>query len=252
MRITVCGLTALACAAVAAGQDKPINWTQVQSNMNRLKSYNFSIKGGPEDLEGTFEKSSLYLKSQGFQVAGKGALTHGRADGEWTTLSMLLHVKKNDEKLLRLSRMPAPREIVGQIAQLARKIEGDGVKGFTGDFTQAILTKMVRTPWLEVKELQGAGHLEGRFAFSCQGGIVIKADLQVKGNKIEYERRHYQGTPDPSQPPPVPPGPTWKLAPDGYWYEGVEKPVVVNFSIEIKDPNNATIAQEVRSKIGLK
>ncbi len=237
--------------AFLMAQDKPHNWQQVQTNLQKVKSYNFTLRGGPDEVDGIFEKGSIYMKSKGVEVAGKGSISHARADGNWTTPSMLQQMKKGGETLPRLVRITNAVDIILAIAQSARKIDGDAVKGFTGDFGQGILVKLVRTPWLETEELKAASKLEGTFAFSCAEGKVVKAELQVKGFKVEQEKRHYQGKPDPANPP-TPPGPTWRLGNDGYWYEGVEKPIAVNLVVELKDFGTAQIPEEVRAKIGLK
>jgi hypothetical protein len=243
---------ALALAALVLAQDKPVGWQQVQTNMAKLKSYNFTLKGGPDDVQGTFEKGSIYIKGKEVEVAGKGSITHASADGKWTTVSMLQQMGKGGESLKRISKLVPAVDIINTIAQSARKVDGDSIKGFTGDFGQGILAKMVRTPWLETNDLKSASKLDGSFAFSCAEGRVVKAELQIKGCKVEQERRHYQGVPKPGDPPPTPPGPTWRLGNDGYWYEGVEKPITVNYVIELKDFGTAQIPDDVRKPIGLK
>lgn len=241
-------LGVLVLSAILA-QDKPVKWDQVSANMAKLKAYNFAMKGGPDDVEGTFEKGSIYIKGKGVEVAGKGSISMARADGNWTTVSMLEQMKKGGDILKRISKLTNPVDILTQIVQSAKKMDGDGVKGFTGDFGQGILVKLVRTPWLETEDLKSASKLEGTFAFSCSEGKVVKAELQVKGDKVTQEKRHYYGVVKPGDPPPTPPGPTWQLGRDGYWYEGVEKPIAVNLVIEFKDFGTAQIPDDVKSKI---
>jgi hypothetical protein len=114
------------------------------------------------------------------------------------------------------------------------------------------LSQLVRTPWLESEDLLAAGGLQGRFAFSCSNGLVTKAEIQLSGTKVDWQKRHYQGVPKQGDPPPTPPAQNWKLGPDGYWYEGIEKSVSVTVIIEFKDYGDAKISDDVRGKIGLK
>jgi hypothetical protein len=239
-------------AAMAALQDKPLPWSDVHQKMIKLSSYNFTFSGGPDAFSGTFEKGSQHYKAEQVQVAGKGSLSQACADGKWTTLSMLMQMRKGDKTLKRLSQMVPPHDILGQVVQMAQKIDGDSIKGFKGEFGQGNMAKLVRTPWMECEELHQGGRLSGSFAFSCDGVRVVSAEIQVKGVKVVQEKRHYQGVPKPGDPPPVPPGPTWQLGRDGYWYEGVESPVSITLKIELKDFGTAKIPEDVRTKIGLK
>lgn len=239
-------------ALLVVMQDKPVGWPQVIDKMNKVKTYNFTMKGGPAEVEGTFEKGSVYYKSGTVEVAGKGDISHASDGGSWTTVSMLAHQKKGGDVLPRLSKMIPGVKMLEAIVQHAKKMDGDSHKGFTGEFAQGIIVKLVRLPWLETEDLKAASKLEGSFAFSCAEGRVVKAEVQFKGNKIEFEKRHYQGPLQPGQPPPTPPGPTWKLNNDGYWYEGIEKPVAVNIVIEFKDFGDAKIPDGARKPIGLK
>ncbi len=127
-----------------------------------------------------------------------------------------------------------------------------GAQGFSGPLAPGNLSQLVRQPWLESEDLLASGGLSGRFAFSCNNGLISKAEVQLTGTKVNWEKRHYVGVPKQGDPPPTPPAQNWKLGPDGYWYEGAEKSVAVTVVIEMKDYGSATISGDVRGKIGLK
>lgn len=252
MSLRLSGLAIAVLVTAAYAQDKPPTWAQVMANMGKQKSYDFTMKGGPDGVDGTYEKGGVHYRAGGVEVAGKGGITHASTDGKWTSVSTLIQLGQGGETLKRISKLQPPHTIVPQVASFAKKVDGDGVQGFTGEFAQGNLSQLIRSPWLETEDLLACTGLTGRFAFSCSSGLIVKAEIQVQGNKVQWTKRHYVGVPAKDQPPPTPPGQNWKLGPDGYWYEGVEKNVSVTVTIEFKDYGTAKISDDVRGKIGMK
>lgn len=238
-------------AGLISAQDKPPTWGQVLSNMNKQKTYNFTLKG-PLDCSGTYEKGAVHYNGGGVEVAGKGGITHASADGKWTSVNTLIQMGQGGETLKKMARLIPAHQIVPQIAGFAKSITGDGFQGFSGELAPGNISQLIRAPYLETQDLLESGGLQGRFAFSCNEGLIVKAEVQITGTKINWERRHYQGVPKQGDPPPTPPAANWKLGPDGYWYEGNEKSVAVSLVLEFKDFGSAKIADDVRGKIGLK
>lgn len=233
-------------------QDKPPTWAKVLSATSKLKSYSFKITGGADTISGEYEKGAVHYRAGGAEAAGKGGVSIARAGGAWTSISNLIQVGEGGETLKRLAKLQPPHTFPQLLANYLMKLDGDGYAGFTGQLRPDQINQLVQAPWIADEEIGGAGGVQGHVAISCRDGRVSKIEIQLSGTIVDWTRRHYHGKPDPSQPPPTPPGPNWKLGADGYWYEGRERSVSRNVKVEIDNHDSAALDEELRKKFGIK
>ncbi|HLG42347.1 MAG TPA: hypothetical protein VI643_03195 [Planctomycetota bacterium] len=252
MKKVALGLFSLVLAGGLIAQDKPPNFGKVLSNTSKLKSYSFKISGGADSFTGEYEKGGAHYRAGGAEAAGKGAVSIARSGGDWASITSLIQVGEGGESLKRLAKLQPPHTIAQLLSSYLAKLDGDGLAGFSGELRLDAIPQLAQAPWIADDEIRGAGGLQGTVAISCKDGRVSKIEIQLSGTIVDWKRRHYHGKPDPNQPPPTPPGQNWKLGGDGYWYEGDERSLSKTIKVEINDHDSASIAEDVRKKIGLK